>query len=338
MSLRAAVFGAGSWGTAFSMILADAGCEVSLWGRRLEVVDAINGSSCNPYYFPGVTLPGGIKATSDPEEASSGADAIFLCTPAQTLRANLAAWAPFLDSKATLVSLIKGVELGTGKLMSQVIAEVAGCDPKQIAVISGPNLAREIVARQPAAGVVACADGTVAVELQKMCHAPYYRPYTSADLIGCEIGGAVKNVIALATGIAEGCGLGENAKATLVTRGLAETARLAAAMGAESQTLAGLAGVGDLVATCASPLSRNHALGVKLGEGMSISQAISMTKQTAEGVSSAKAVVELARNRGVEMPITAAVVAIIEERMTTQNAIEDLMGRSVKPERDDAEQ
>ncbi len=336
MPPRVAVFGAGSWGTAFSMILADAGCQVSVWGRRPEVVDAINVSSCNPYYFPGISLPEGISATVDAQEATHGAEAIFLCTPAQTLRGNLKSWLPLLDGHPILVSLIKGVELSTGKLMSQVITEVTNLSPDRVAVISGPNLAGEIVVRKPAAGVVACSDRALAEKLQGMCHAPYYRPYTSFDLIGCELGGAVKNVITLAVGIAEGYGLGENAKATLVTRGLAETARLGRVMGAEPQTLAGLAGVGDLVATCSSPLSRNHALGINLGKGMSFPQAISLSRQTAEGVTSAKAVLELAQRHGIEMPITESVVALIGEKKTTADVVGDLMGRSVKPEHDDA--
>lgn len=252
MPTRVAVFGAGSWGTAFALILADAGCEVSLWARRPELVDAINTTSRNPDYLPDVTLPHGITATADASEAAKGAAVAVLTVTAQTLRDNLIQWAPHLDD-TVLVSLMKGVELGTAKPMSEVIADVTGAGPDRIAVVSGPNLAGEIVRRQPAASVVACKDAAVAERLQAACHTPYFRPYTSTDVIGCELGGAVKNVIALAVGIADGHGLGNNTKAALITRGLAETTRLAQAMGADPQTLAGLAGMGDLVATCASP-------------------------------------------------------------------------------------
>ncbi|WP_330298771.1 NAD(P)H-dependent glycerol-3-phosphate dehydrogenase [Streptomyces sp. NBC_00503] len=331
--VKAAVFGTGSWGTAFAMVLADAGCEVVLWGRRQELVDAINSGRTNPDYFPDVELPANIRATTDPAEAARGADFTVLAIPSQTLRGNLADWAPLLAPDTVLVSLMKGVELGTAKRMSEVVEEVAKVPASRVAVVTGPNLAREIAARQPAASVVACVDEAVAQRLQAACHTPYFRPYTSTDVVGCELGGAVKNVIGLAVGIADGMGLGDNTKGSLITRGLAEATRLGLAMGADPLTFSGLAGLGDLVATCSSPLSRNHTFGTNLGRGMTLEETIAVTKQTAEGVKSCLSVADLARRHGVDMPITDTVVDIVHHGKPTLVALKELMGRSAKPER-----
>ncbi|NUV57387.1 NAD(P)-dependent glycerol-3-phosphate dehydrogenase, partial [Streptomyces coelicolor] len=224
--VKAAVFGTGSWGTAFGMVLADAGCDVVLWGRRPELADAINSTRTNPDYLPGVELPENLRATSDAAEAARGADFTVLAVPSQTLRGNLAQWRDLLAPRTVLVSLMKGVELGSAMRMSEVIEDVAKVGRERIAVVTGPNLAREIAARMPAAAVVACTDEEVARRLQTACHTPYFRPYTNTDVIGCELGGAVKNVIGLAVGIADGMGLGDNTKGSLITRGLAETTRL----------------------------------------------------------------------------------------------------------------
>ncbi|MEV7545116.1 NAD(P)H-dependent glycerol-3-phosphate dehydrogenase [Streptomyces sp. NPDC089915] len=331
--VKAAVFSAGSWGTAFGMVLADAGCEVTLWARRPEVADAINTARTNPDYFPGAELPANLRATTDPAEAARDADFTVLSIPSQTLRGNLAEWAPLLAPDTVLVSLMKGIELGSAKRMSQVIEEVAKVPAERVAVVTGPNLAREIVARQPAASVVACVDEAVAQRLQAACHTPYFRPYTSTDVIGCELGGAVKNVIGLAVGIADGMGLGDNTKGSLITRGLAEATRLGLAMGADPLTFSGLAGLGDLVATCSSPLSRNHTFGTNLGRGMTLEETIAVTKQTAEGVKSCQSVADLARRHGVDMPITETVVDIVHHGKPTLVALKELMGRSAKPER-----
>lgn len=338
---RCAVYGTGSWGTAFAMVLADAGCEVTLWGRRAALAEAINTGRTNPDYLPDVELPQAVRATTDPAEAAEGADFAVLAIPSQTLRANLADWAPLLPSDTVLVSLMKGIELGTAKRMSEVIEEVAKVPAggpsdevrARVAVLTGPNLAKEIAARQPAAAVVACADEAVATRLQAACHTPYFRPYTNTDVVGCELGGAVKNVIALAVGIADGMGLGDNAKASLITRGLAETTRLGRAMGADAHTFAGLAGMGDLVATCSSPLSRNNTFGHNLGRGMTLEETIAVTKQTAEGVKSCESVLDLARRHGVDMPITETVVGIVHEAKPPLVALKELMSRSAKPER-----
>ncbi|MFE1765175.1 NAD(P)H-dependent glycerol-3-phosphate dehydrogenase [Streptomyces angustmyceticus] len=330
---RCAVYGTGSWGTAFAMVLADAGCEVTLWGRRAALVDAVNNGRTNPDYLPGVELPASVRATTDPAEAARGAEFAVLAVPAQTLRANLAEWAPLLPAETVLVSLMKGVELGTAKRMSEVIEEVAKVPAERVAVLTGPNLAKEIAARQPAAAVVACADEEVARRFQAACHTPYFRPYTNTDVVGCELGGAVKNVIALAVGIATGMGLGDNAKASLITRGLAETTRLGLAMGADAHTFAGLAGMGDLVATCSSPLSRNNTFGTNLGRGMTLEETIAVTKQTAEGVKSCESVLDLARRHGVEMPLTETVVEIVHEGKQPMTALKELMSRTAKSER-----
>lgn len=329
---KAAVFGSGSWGTAFAMVLADAGCDVTMWGRRRELVDAVNTTHVNPDYLPGVELPENLRATTDPAEAASAADFTVLAVPSQTLRANLAQWSSELPADTVLVSLMKGIELGTAKRMSEVIAETAGAGPERIAVLSGPNLAKEIASRQPAASVVACQDEEVARRLQLACHTPYFRPYTNTDVVGCELGGAVKNVIGLAVGIAGGMGLGDNAKASLITRGLAETTRLGLVLGADPVTFAGLAGMGDLVATCSSPLSRNNTFGINLGRGMTLEETVAVTRQTAEGVKSCESVLDLARRHGVDMPITETVVNIVHEGKSPMVALKELMSRTAKAE------
>ncbi|WP_328671668.1 NAD(P)-dependent glycerol-3-phosphate dehydrogenase [Streptomyces sp. NBC_00659] len=331
--VRAAVFGTGSWGTAFGMVLADAGCDVTLWARRPELADAVNSTRMNPDYLPGIELPENLRATADPAKAARGADFTVLAVPSQTLRGNLADWVPLLAPDTVLVSLMKGVELGTVKRMSEVIEEVAKVSADRVAVVTGPNLAKEVAQRMPAAGVVACRDEAVARRIQTACHTPYFRPYTNTDVVGCELGGAVKNVIGLAVGIADGMGLGDNAKGSLITRGLAETTRLGLVMGADPMTFSGLAGLGDLAATCSSPLSRNHTFGINLGRGMTLQETIAVTRQTAEGVKSCESVLDLARRHGVDMPITETVVSIVHEGKPPVVALKELMGRSAKPER-----
>jgi glycerol-3-phosphate dehydrogenase (NAD(P)+) len=324
--------GAGSWGTTFAQVLCDAGTDVTVWGRRQAVSDAIRDRHENPDYLPGIALPPAITASSDPAEALTGMDLVVLAVPAQSLRQNLADWAPLIPPGALLVSLMKGIELGSCNRMSEVIADVLGAAAERIAVISGPNLSHEIARRQVAASVVACADETAAKQLQGACHTPYFRPYTNLDVTGCELGGAVKNIIALAVGMASGMGLGDNTKATLITRGLAETARLGAAMGADQHSFAGLAGMGDLVATCSSPLSRNRTFGEKLGQGATLAEVMANTTQTAEGVKSSLSVLELARRHGVEMPITELVAAVLHNGLAVTRASGLLTSRAAKPE------
>ena len=324
--------GSGSWGTTFAQVLCDAGTPAVLYCRRPELAQTISATRENPDYLPGILLTETIRASSEPATALDGADLVILAVPAQSLRQNLASWTGLLPPGALLVSLMKGIEQGTCKRMSEVIAEVTGVPPGRIAVVSGPNLAREIARRQPAASVVACTDDTAAGQLQAACHTGYFRPYTNPDVIGCELGGAVKNVIALAVGIAVGMGLGDNTKATLITRGLAEIARLGSALGADPQTFAGLAGMGDLVATCSSPLSRNRTFGENLGRGMTVAAAAAVMSQTAEGVASCGPVLELARSHHVEMPITEVVEAVMRDGLPVEAAASMLASRSAKPE------
>lgn len=333
MATTTAVMGAGAWGTALAKLLADAGGEVTLWARRSDVADEINSSRLNPGYLPGVQLPAGIRATADPAEALNGATTVLLAVPAQTMRTNLEQWAGLITRGATLVSAAKGIELGTLMRMSQVIVDVTGVDPSQVAVISGPNLASEITAGQPAATVIACSDSGRAVAVQRMLNGGYFRPYTNADVIGTEIGGACKNVIALACGMAAGVGLGENTAAAIITRGLAEIMRLGIAVGAKGATLAGLAGVGDLVATCTSPQSRNRSFGESLGRGGTLESALlERGDHVVEGVTSCESVLALASSYDVEMPLTDAVERVCHKGLSVDQAVVALLGRSTKPE------
>ncbi len=331
---RVAVLGTGSWGTAFALVLADAGCEVTMWGRRSELTEQISLEHVNGDYLPDVVLPVSIRATTDPAEAMAAADVVVLAVPSQTLRDNLGRWAAHIPEASAVVSLMKGVELGTTRRMSEVITEAAGVDPARVVVVSGPNLAGEIALRQPAASVVACVDHATAERVARACATASFRPYTGTDVVGTELGGAVKNVIGLAVGMAEGMGLGDNTKATLVTRGLAETARLGDALGADPATFAGLAGVGDLIATCMSPLSRNRTFGVNLGRGMSVEEVVAATRQTAEGVKSCQSILDLARAHDVDMPITEGVVAVVHHGLTPQDMGRRLLSRARKAEGD----
>ena len=330
--MKATVLGAGSWGTTFAQVLWDAGTPTVLWARDAAVTDSINAGHENPRYLPGISLPAALTATTDPAAALDGADLVVFAVPAQTLRASLASWASLIPPGALQVSLLKGIEVGSSKRMSEVIMEVLGVPQSQVAVVSGPNLAREIAERQIAASVVACSDESGARLLQRACHTGYFRAYSNTDVTGCELGGTVKNIIAIAVGVAVGLGLGDNTKATLITRGLAEIARLGEAVGADPRTLAGLAGMGDLVATCSSPLSRNRTFGQHLGQGMTAVQARTVTSQTVEGITSCEPVLELASKHGVEMPITEVVAALIAGHLPVMEAAAVLASRSAKPE------
>lgn len=323
--------GSGSWGTAFALVLSDAGNDVALWARRPELAATINAEHRNPDYAPGIALPATLRALSDPAEAMSGADVVVLAVPSQSLRANLEHWP--IPRGAAVVSLAKGIELGTNLRMSQVVAEAGGIEPERIAVVTGPNLAREIAERQPSASVVASSSEQTAAALQQVCHTARFRAYTNTDVVGCELGGATKNVIALAVGMAVGLGFGANATASVITRGLAEITRLGVALGADPYTFAGLAGLGDLVATCSSPLSRNRTFGEELGRGRTVAEITASTRQVAEGVLSCASIQALAAAHGVEMPIVENVAAVIAGSLTPAGLITALMSRSAKPER-----
>jgi len=330
--MRVAVMGSGSWGTVFSMILSDAGCDVTMWSRSTDIADEMNAHHTNEAYHPGVKFPDNIRATTDAREALDGSELVVLAVPAQTLRENLTQWRDDIPVDAVLVSLMKGIEIGTALRMSEVIAEVAQIDPARVAVVSGPNLATEIAERQPAATTVACSDEASALRVQDACTTDYFRPYYTTDVVGVEIAGAVKNVIALANGMAVGLGYGENAQSALMTRGLAEMMRLGAALGANPMTFAGLAGVGDLVATCQSPLSRNRTVGVHLGEGMTVAQAQAVIRTTSEGVKSCQSIVELARRSGAEMPITEQVAQVIHDGKNPKKVLGAFMARETRAE------
>lgn len=331
--VRVAVMGAGSWGTTVAKVFADAGNEVRLWARRAEVADDVRDNHRNSAYLGDIDLPAAMTGTTDPAEALSSAEIVVLGVPSQSLRENLQNWKELIGSDASLVSLAKGIEHSSGLRMSQLISEVADVPSERVAVLTGPNLAREVAQGQPAATVVACTDMDRAKLIQAAVAAPYFRPYTNTDVIGCEIAGTCKNVIALAAGIAAGMGFGDNTAATVITRGLAETTRLALEVGADARTLSGLAGMGDLVATCTSKLSRNRRFGEHLGKGETLEQAAASTKgQVAEGVVSSQSVHELAEKVGVEMPITDAVVGVCHEGADVQQVMMGLLGRSKKAE------
>ena len=330
--MKAAVMGSGAWGTAFAMVLADAGNLATIWCRDPNLAQAINADHRNPAYHPQIALPEAVQANVHPQEALADAELVVLAVPAQVLRENLQHWAAQIPPSAFIISLIKGIELGTTQRMSEIIAHVGGIEPSRIAVLSGPNLATEIAERQPTATTIACTDEQTACTLQDACTTDYFRPYRTVDVVGTEVGGAVKNVIALANGIAVGMGLGENSQASLMTRGLAEMARLGVALGADPLTFQGLAGVGDLVATCQSPLSRNRSFGENLGRGLSVDETIAITKQTCEGYKSCQPILKLAQDHDVEMPITEQVVEVLHRGKSPRTLASAFMSRDPKRE------
>lgn len=327
------VLGTGAWGTTFAKLLADAGNDVLLWGRDPAVVAELTTAHTNEAYLPGHRLPDRVVATTDLAAAVAGASTLVVAVPSQVVREVLTPVAPLVPDGITVVSLAKGIELGTDMRMTQVLGEL-GIAQDRLVVLSGPNLSREIAAGQPSASVLACTDIERAEAVAHLCATRYFRPYTSDDVIGVELAGAVKNVIALAVGMAAGCGFGDNTKATIITRGLAEITRLAVALGADPATMAGLAGLGDLVATCASPLSRNHTLGRHIGSGLDLAQAAAVTGGTAEGAKSCQSVAHLADTLGVDMPITKAVVAVLHQGLAVLDMTQMLISRPRKDERD----
>jgi glycerol-3-phosphate dehydrogenase (NAD(P)+) len=328
-SIRVAVVGAGSWGTTVAA-LAAVNTPTVLWSRRPELAEQINVAHVNVDYLPNFVLPEQLRATSSLEDAVSHADVLVMAVPSHGYRDVATEAAPFLRPWVPVVSLAKGLERSTRKRMSEVTQEEMPGHP--VAVLTGPNLAKEILAGQPAASVVAVDDVTIGAELQRIFGRPSLRIYTNPDIVGCEVGGVVKNVIAIASGIAEGMGFGANTRATLITRGLAEMARLGVAMGAHPATFAGLAGMGDLIATCSSTQSRNHMVGFRLGQGETIESIVASTNMVAEGVKSSPSVLDLARAHGVDMPITEQVTAICHHGRSAPDVLSALMQRSSKSE------
>ena len=324
-----AVVGAGSWGTAMAAMLA-ARDDTVLWARRAELAEAMESRRKNPDYLPQLALPPQLRVTASVEEAVADADVVVMCVPSHGFRAVMSSAAPALRPGVPVVSLTKGMEQATGMRMTEVMAEVAPDQPT--AVLTGPNLVDEVVAGHPTASVVASDDAALAERLQTLFTTSSFRVYTNADVVGCELGGALKNVFAIAAGIADGMGFGDNTRAALVTRGLAELARLGTALGGRWETFAGLAGLGDLVATCTSRRSRNRSVGERLGRGLSPESVVSGTRMVAEGVRTCLAVRDLAVSRGVEMPIVEQVVAVVHEGRPAAQALPALMAREAKPE------
>ncbi len=324
-----AVIGAGSWGTTVAA-LASVNTPTVLWARRAELADQVNRAHVNADYLAAFTLPRDLRATASMEEAVSDADVVVMAVPSHGFRAIAREAAPLLRPWVPVVSLSKGIERETLMRMTEVAAEEMPGRP--VGVMTGPNLAKEIMAGQPAATVVAIPDATIAAELQRILTQPSLRVYTNPDVVGCEVAGTVKNVIAIAAGMAEGMGFGDNTRATLITRGLAEMSRLGVAMGGDPLTFAGLAGMGDLIATCSSKQSRNNSVGLALGQGQSIEAILDAMSMVAEGVKSSPSVLDLAHRHGVDMPITEQVVAACHGGRTARDALTALMSRTSKSE------
>jgi len=320
---RITVFGAGAWGSTLAQVLCDADNEVLLWGRNAETIAEINDSHTNQRYLAGQVLPTELHATTDLDEAFAFSQTYVLAIPSTQLRGTLNEWKHRFSSDCTIVSTLKGIEVSTMLRMTEIIEQVLG--KHKIALLTGPNLADELILRQPAGAVAASTSQAVAENVRELFRTPYYRVYTSVDLLGCELAGAIKNVIALAVGISIGMGYGENTQAMLITRGLNEVARLCAAHGSDPLSAAGLAGMGDLVATCGSPLSRNRTFGELLGKTGSMEMAIAQGAKTVEGVASSGAIVEIAHRVGVEVPVIEAVADIVNGSLTPEQALARLM-------------
>ncbi|MBD8080739.1 NAD(P)H-dependent glycerol-3-phosphate dehydrogenase [Cellulosimicrobium arenosum] len=331
-STRVAVLGGGSWGTAFAAVLADAGCSVRIWTRDRATAQELSAGR-NARYLAGIDLPSSIEASTDETWVAEGAEIVVVALPSQMVRNALAEMHLDLDPRTLVVSLMKGIELTSDQRMSVVLGEALGVAADRIVVVSGPNLAREIAERQPTATVVASTDLRAARTVARACTTDYFRPYTNSDVIGVELCGSVKNVVALAVGMAQGRGHGYNTTATIITRGLVEITRLGLALGADTATFSGLAGMGDLVATCTSPSSRNHGLGRLIGEGLSLEDAVVKTGTTAEGVKSSRSVLDLALSVGVDMPITSGVVDVLYKGLSVDEMARSLVARPLIAER-----
>jgi glycerol-3-phosphate dehydrogenase (NAD(P)+) len=330
-ALKTAVIGAGSWGTALGGLLAAKGNHVVVWSRGAEVAELINRDRENRLYLPGFFLPPELTATTDIERAVSGAKLVLMVVPSHAMRETAMKAAPFVAADALVVSATKGIEDQTSKTMFAVLADVMGW-PGRIGVISGPSFAVEVAAAQPTVVVAAATTDRVAETVQRVFVCPNVRVYRSTDVVGVEVGGVVKNVMAICTGVSDGLGFGHNARAAIITRGLAEIMRLAVAMGASRETLAGLSGIGDLVLTCTSDLSRNRQLGLRIGRGEKISEILGGMRMVAEGVRNTKAVKHLAERSGIEMPIVDVAYRVLYEDLAPVEALGELFGRSLKPE------
>lgn len=332
-----AVIGAGAWGTALAKLLAEKGLTVRLWAYEQEVTRSINSSHENPVFLQGVSLPSALTATSSLPDAVEGCEALLFVTPSHVAREVLTRLAPCLSRPVPLISATKGLEEDTGKLMTQVMEEILPPSMHQsLMVLSGPSFAGELSAGRPTAVCLAGSDDRLVRRFQQTLMTPTFRVYADLDVIGVQLGGALKNVIALAAGIVDGLELGLNARAALITRGLAEIVRLGAAMGADPRTFYGLSGVGDLVLTCTGALSRNHTVGMRIGKGEPLELVLGTMHAVAEGVRTARAALQLARRHGVEMPITQEINAVLFEGKSCRKAVSDLMERDAKMEKSSA--
>ena len=327
---KVVVLGAGQWGTTMAQVLCDAGNHVLMWGRNQELVDEVNERHTNSKYLDESVLPLGLRATTNLGEAFEYSNIYVLAVPAQTLRENLNTWKSMVAPNALFISTLKGIEVSTMSRMTEIINEVM--ETENIAIITGPNLANELVLRQPAAAVAAATSLPIAEKVQQLFTTPYYRVYTSVDVLGCELAGAIKSVIALAVGISIGMGYGENTQAMLITRGLNEVARLCAAHNADPLSAAGLAGMGDLVASCGSALSRNRTFGEVLGKSGSMDVARVQVAKTVEGVASSNAILEIAHRVGIEVPIIEAVADVVSGTLSPEQALDRLMEITTKAE------
>ena len=331
--MRITVLGAGAWGTAFGQVLADAGNDVMMWAREPEIVEGIRDRHCNEVRLPFITqLPDTMTATGDRAEAVKDAEIIVVAIAAQFARVALEDFRGLIPDKAIIVSLMKGIERGTGKRMDEVVKESLDLPDGRFAALSGPNLSKEVAFRHPAGAVIASCNPYVALRVAQACQTNYFKPFTSEDVIGVEMCGSMKNVVALAVGMSRGAGYGENTAAMIETRGLAELTRLGIAAGAKAETFSGLAGFGDLVATCASPLSRNFTFGYNLGKGMSVEEATEVSNGVAEGVPTATAVLALAKEVGVPVPLAAAVSRVINDGISFDEMMAELFGEDITEE------
>lgn len=330
--MKSTVLGTGAWGTTLAQIIVDAGHEVLLWGRNVSVVDEINAAHTNEKFLPSIALPEEVRATSDLAAALSYSDLIIVAIPAQTLRENLQSWLPHLTSQKRLISTLKGIEAGTHSRMTEIMVDELNLSLESIGLLTGPNLAGELSLRQPAGAVAASTNPLIVNELIELFTNPYFRVYPSQDLVGCELAGATKSVIALAVGMAIGLGYGENTQSMIITRGLGEVARFGIGYGADPLTNLGLAGMGDLVASCGSALSRNRTFGEALGRTGSMSEASVIMPKTVEGVASARSIRELAHRVGVEVPIIEVVSDVVSGSMTPAAAMEHLKTVSLRAE------
>jgi glycerol-3-phosphate dehydrogenase (NAD(P)+) len=330
--MKSTVLGTGAWGTTLAQIIVDAGHDVLMWGRNADVVTEINDKHTNEKFLSEIALDPDITATTDIAQAIAFSDLIILAIPAQSLRENLINWREYLSSEKVLISTLKGIEAQTHTRMTEIIEQELGEGVHKIGLITGPNLADELIIRQPAGAVAASNDSDLVMTMIDLFTNPYFRVYPSKDLVGCELAGATKSVIALAVGMAIGLGYGENTQSMIITRGLGEVSRFGIGYGADPLTNLGLAGMGDLVASCGSPLSRNRTFGEILGRTGSMAQASAQMSKTVEGVASARAIRELAHRVGVEVPIIEVVSEVVSGSMTPTDAMHHLMSVSLRAE------